>query len=399
MKKYFLLLFVPLIMFSCYEKNSKKSTQPNETKKVKKQEPSGRFVITYTTNNFGEISDCGCATLQLGGLAKRITMQNEIRGEGLDLLYLDSGDYFSKSHIYPEFLLEDFKKRANLLALGAEKLEISALAPGETDFVLGKEYLTSTALPYVSANIVNSDNSKPYFDQYVVKNVGGYKVAITGVIEERFSKLFDQKNMGIKFLNIKDSLKSLIPKLKIVADLVIVLAHVDEETMAQLVTEVAGIDFVISGHNGVLMHEARKYGNTFFFEAEKRGKYVGRIDFDVKSAQGFKNDISGVKKLEKQLWWVKEEISTFKKEANLPENASKEDLLKAFKDDAFSLKEIDAQFTKLSELETKLASIQLPVSGGFWHTILPVEEDIVDDPEFLKKYEELEEQRKEKQEK
>ncbi len=158
---------------------------------------------------------------------------------------------------------------------------------GELD-LMAQEYLAGRSSPpsysLLSANLrlfAGELRTQPY----TVKDVGGRKIAVAGVIgtETATAWLQSQPAGTAEVQDEAEVLRTLVPELRKQADVVIVMAHVGMQRARFLASQVPGIDLMLVGHGGTEAFDAIKIGRTYFVQAGTQGQNVGEITFTITS--------------------------------------------------------------------------------------------------------------------
>ena len=216
---------------------------------------------------------------EVGGLAAQSTLINIIRAEmentGGHILVLSAGDINTG---VPESDMLDAEPDIKMMNL----IGYDAMTLGNHEFDNSLDVLMKqrkwAEFPFLSANIIKKSDGKPLVDPYTIKELGGLKVAIYGLTTEETPVLVMPENVeGLEFKNIIESSKSLIPKLRQEADVVIALTHLgffDESGGGyhsggdfKLAEDVDGIDVIIGGHSHTVVEEAKIINETIIVQA------------------------------------------------------------------------------------------------------------------------------------
>jgi len=68
-----------------------------------------------------------------------------------------------------------------------ERMGYDALNLGGPEFIFGKEFLEQTrsrvSFPYIASNLLYGGSRLPWTREYIIKEVGGIKVAILGILD------------------------------------------------------------------------------------------------------------------------------------------------------------------------------------------------------------------------
>lgn len=208
------------------------------------------------------------------GLVKVSTLIQNARAEQPNTILLDNGDSIQGTPLgsYKSSVkkLVDGEVHPSIAAMNY--LDYDAAIYGNHEFNYGLEFLDEVtddaAFPYVNANIIDSQTKElkytPYvmIDKEVVDSNGNtttLKIGVTGIVPPQILK-WDKSHLEGK-LEVKDSVQvveEIVPILKKEgADVVIVLSHsgmgdatheIGEEDVSYLLTKVADVDAVITGH-------------------------------------------------------------------------------------------------------------------------------------------------------
>ncbi|KLO22905.1 5'-nucleotidase C-terminal domain-containing protein [Marinitoga sp. 1155] len=178
---------------------------------------------------------------------------------------------------------------------------------GNHEFNYGKKVLnkaiSEATFPFLSANIVDRDTGKPVFKPYMVFDYKGIKIGILGLTTKFIPNWEDPKN--IRNLDFYDPVEVAKKYVKILrekekVDVLIVGYHggferdlntgkpteelTGENQGYQLLTEVPGIDVLLTGHQ----HRAISgvYNGVAVSMPKNWGKMVGRIELTLDNSNG-----------------------------------------------------------------------------------------------------------------
>ncbi|MBJ7536474.1 bifunctional UDP-sugar hydrolase/5'-nucleotidase UshA [Marinomonas transparens] len=229
------------------------------------------------------------------GMAARKTLIDNIREEvaledGNSLL-LSGGDINTG---VPESDLQDAEPDFR----GMNMLKYDAMALGNHEFdnpisVLKKQH-DWAGFPFLSANILDKKTGKPLFDAYKIFQVDDLKVAVVGFTTDDTVKIGNPEYLeGIEIKSPIEVAKTLIPKLRKEADLVIAVTHMGHYDNGNhggnapgdvtLARTVPGIDVIVGGHSQNPLFKPDEQSGTLILQAHEWGKYVGRLDFIYKN--------------------------------------------------------------------------------------------------------------------
>src|SRR5947207_10111364 len=134
-----------------------------------------------------------------GGLARVATLQKKIRAGAPNTLFLLSGDFIS-----PSVASRLFKGKQMVAALNAAGLDIVTLGNHEFDFgpdVL-RERMKESRFAYTIANVFDKKTGNPFggASRYIIRELGGVRVAVFGRSEEHTSELQSHSDLVCRLL-------------------------------------------------------------------------------------------------------------------------------------------------------------------------------------------------------
>jgi len=156
-----------------------------------------------------------------------------------------------------------------------------ALNLGVPELSLGKEFLEFTrsrvSFPYIASNLLYRGGRPLWIREYAIKEVGGVKVAILGVLDPDDFKETPKRDdvTGFEVIPPESALERLLPEVRGKADLVILLSQLGEIKNRELVEAVRGIDVVIFKQRSYLLQPPEK--NVIFLETRTRGMTMGLL--------------------------------------------------------------------------------------------------------------------------
>ena len=160
-----------------------------------------------------------------------------------------------------------------------ERMGYDALNLGGPEFSFGKEFLEQTrslvSFPYIASNLLYGGSRLPWTREYIIKEVGGIKVAILGILDpDGLAQLPDREQVkGLEVIPPEAALERLLPEVRGKADLVILLSLLDAEKTLALAKAVKGVDVAISSvSDDAFFVSPPQTGNTDSSPDEASGK-------------------------------------------------------------------------------------------------------------------------------
>jgi len=231
------------------------------------------LTIAFSNDMLGEIRSCGCASNDVGGLGRRATFLSQVRDTTGDFLLLEGGDFFSSDLNYG-------KEKAELTLRSMGLMKYDGIVIGETDLGFGLDFIRDQAsalkLPIVVSNLRDAAADTLVFPatrEIVLPS--GLRVAMVGAMSPRL-KLPPQVGKGR--VTIEEPSKAIAPlvnELRGRADIVVLLAHMGQDEVQRITSEVKGIDLVVYGHDARPMRRVRRVNGAFPLQVSDRGRYMG----------------------------------------------------------------------------------------------------------------------------
>ncbi len=222
---------------------------------------------------------------RLGGLDRTATLVKSIRADRGEnkVLMLDGGDTWQGSY-------------TSLKTNGQDMVDCFALLKpdamvGHWEFTFGadrvKEIIEQMDYPFLASNIVDNDFEEPVFESTKMFEKGGVKVAVIGqampytpIANPRW--MFPEWSFGIR----QETLQENVNKARDEgAEVVVLLSHNGFDVDQKLATVVSGIDVILAAHTHDAIPRAITIGKTILLSSGSHGKYLGRIDLDVKGGK------------------------------------------------------------------------------------------------------------------
>ncbi|ABS60494.1 bifunctional UDP-sugar hydrolase/5'-nucleotidase [Fervidobacterium nodosum] len=229
----------------------------------------------------------------IGGFATVASIIDAERSVNPNVIFLHAGDINTG---VPESDL--MNAIPDIFALN--RMRLAAATVGNHEFDKPRDVLMKqiswAKFPFLSANIYK--DGKPLFTPYIIKEVGGVKVAIVGFTTEHTKILEGPNSEDLEFKNVIEVAKQLIPELKKQANVVIALTHLGVgqgyselyTTADQLAKEVEGIDLIIDGHSHTQMTQPMVVNGVPIVQAFEWAKVLGRADIEVENGKVVKID-------------------------------------------------------------------------------------------------------------
>jgi sulfur-oxidizing protein SoxB len=230
---------------------------------------------------------------RLGGLDRVSTVIKAIRADRPDAILLDGGDTWHGSYTCHHTQGQDMVNVMN--ALNTEAMTF------HWEFTLGSdrvhEIIDTLPFPALGQNIFDAEWDEPaeYFKPYTFFERGGSKIAVIGQAFPYMpianpGWMFPEYSFGIR----DENMQAMVDEVRgLGADLVVVLSHNGFDVDKKMASIVTGIDLILSGHTHDALPEPVLINKTVIIASGSNGKFVSRVDLDVRDGQmlGFKHKL------------------------------------------------------------------------------------------------------------
>ena len=201
-----------------------------------------------------------------------------------DLLYSAGYDLYALSKKDQEITA----LKADLFLQTYNLMRYDAFTPGEVDLSWGvaelKKMEKKAKFSILLANLQDLKTKKPVFRPYLIKEMGGIRVGLFGLLSNRFSGSLDPHDkVAFRLTDPMEAAKQVIAELKKKrCKAIIVVAHMDESEQRKLAETFPEVYFVVSGHERGLKRQPVEVRNAQILTAGTRGEYLGQMEFFLK---------------------------------------------------------------------------------------------------------------------
>lgn len=201
-----------------------------------------------------------------------------MRKQNAHVLVLDAGNSLVGDQPYT------LETKGAISVNAMNRMGYDAMALGPMDLRLGEDTLRQrmkqAQFPFLSANVRIEGGGELLAQDYVVRDIGGHRVAIIGLTET-------STVAGFSIADPIATIKQLMPEVVRQADIVILLTHTPVSVARQIAAQVAGIDLIVCGGDEPLPVGEMTSGGTLIVRADTAtpghaGRYIGiaQVDFD-----------------------------------------------------------------------------------------------------------------------
>lgn len=242
------------------------------------------------------------------GLAKIATLVKQEREKAKNVLLLDSGDTIQGTPLAYQFARVDTSKPNPTIAV-MNLLRYDAMAVGNHEFNFGLPVLMKAKreakFPMLGANVQweGPRTATQRFAPYIIKVIGGMKVAIVGFVTPGIPRWEIPDNYkDYTFEQIVPAAQRVIPEVRSRADVVVVIVHsglerdaatnqpqpqdiAGENAVYALADRVPGIDVILYGHTHAEMPQKMIKG-ALLVQAKNWGQSLAKVDLALTKKPG-----------------------------------------------------------------------------------------------------------------
>lgn len=237
------------------------------------------------------------------GAAKAATIIENIRNEATGpVITIENGDFIQGSPLSYYIAKETESGDPAALTAVANAIPYDLGILGNHEFNYGLSYLQKAInaynYPIICANIVDNNGDTVFGKPYIILKKAGIKIAILGLTTSYIPNWEHPSHIeGLHFLDIVATAKNYLPKLRELADVVIVSYHggfekdlssgeptealTGENAGYKLLHEVPGIDALVTGHQHRMLAEV--VNGVPVIQPGYRGEFVGQISLEITS--------------------------------------------------------------------------------------------------------------------
>jgi S-sulfosulfanyl-L-cysteine sulfohydrolase len=246
-----------------------------------------REAYAFTALNFSEAARMYG---QMGGFAHLTTLIKQIRASRPGSLLLDGGDTWQGSATALWTQAQDMVEASLLLGVDIMTAHWEmTLGEQRVMEILNKDF--QGKIHFLAHNIQTRDFGDPVFEAYALREMNGIPVAIIGQAYP-YTPIAHPADFtpGWTFGIQEQHLQKIIDEVKVKgAQVVVLLSHNGMDMDLKLASRVSGLHAILGGHthDGVPIPIPVKNagGTTLVTNAGSNGKFLGVLDFSVKSGQ------------------------------------------------------------------------------------------------------------------
>lgn len=243
-------------------------------------EPGSPNAYALTSSDFSSLAQIYG---RMGGLDRVATVLKRIRAERPNALLLDGGDTWQGSYTANQTKGQDMIKVMNALKPDA--------MTSHWEFTYGGDYIRKVIedlpFPFLGANIFDKNWDEPAFEPMKMFEQNGVRIAVIGqafpyIPIANPGWMFPDLSFGIREKRVQEVVDEAREE---GAELVVLLSHNGFDVDRKLASRVTGIDVILTGHTHDALPEPIKVGKTMLIASGSNGKFVSRLDLDVRGGR------------------------------------------------------------------------------------------------------------------
>ena len=216
----------------------------------------------------------------MGGFAYLATAVREERSRSAACLYLNAGDLVQGTPVSTLFKGLPIYQIANRLGF-----DVSTLGNHEFDYGWRRiqDFVKAAKFPIVSANVVDDQGAFLAGKPYVIKTVGGIRVAVIGLLlGDLVGNLATPDKVGPwHVLPVVESARKYAAELRDKSDLIVVLGHLHDAEADEILKQVPDVSVAIVGHAHKEYAKLHNFDGRVGALVTSYGVELGRLDLQV----------------------------------------------------------------------------------------------------------------------
>jgi 5'-nucleotidase / UDP-sugar diphosphatase len=214
-----------------------------------------------------------------GGFAYVAAAIRRERAGCTDCILLNAGDLVQGSPVSTVFHGLPVYQIANLFGFDAATV-------GNHEFDYGwiqtRRFIQEANFPMVSANLLAPDGQLFTPKPYVILKANGLRVAVIGAMTETLKTLTTPKTLGeCRTLPLLATVRKYAAEVREQADLIVLLAHIEEEEENDVLDHAPEIPVLVTGHIHSGLPEAISRNGRVLVRMKSYGEEVGRLELKV----------------------------------------------------------------------------------------------------------------------
>lgn len=230
--------------------------------------------VVFTGQSYAALYPCSCPVESDGGVSRRASFVKNLRAASPRVLLVDAGNSFASGPSDPNAQNYEADIRRTEVSLSAlREMGYDALLAGSQEYAFGEDFLARAKeqLPFISSNMEGFSRDS------VIKDLGGIKVGILGLTDDRVL------SKGVSGWQSPDFvLARKVAALKQEGvDLIILLSALSFQEDQGLLRNVQGIDVVINGTLSYGSVGLSEVGGTAYVTTWWQARKIGVLTLEI----------------------------------------------------------------------------------------------------------------------
>lgn len=188
---------------------------------------------------------------------------------------MEAGDAFGP-------LMPIERKKARLMVQAMGQMGYDAYNLGVRELAYGQDFIKAQTdqwrVPLLCANLIRAKDGKPFATPYIIKDLGGVRVAVLGLMSGLFNAhKYKPEDEELLVQDPVEVASQLVPRLRGQADIVVVLGHIIMEEAEQLAERVPGIQAIILAWAMGIIDPPVEIKETLILSAGTKGSHLGEL--------------------------------------------------------------------------------------------------------------------------
>ncbi len=202
-----------------------------------------------------------------------------MRQEGSDPIILDAGDLFFTTPDLHDSNRVSEKYRASVILMGYEQIGCDAINVGQYEFGGGEQFLIETAsttqIPFISANLINTQTNQLLFNPYIIIEREGLKIGVIGL-----TNLLPKTIKNIRADDYITVGKSMIKKIKDKVDIIVMLVNANRTDQNTLTKEFKEANLIFTSGSKMMTRPmmTQVESGPFLFSSGREGRYLNQVN-------------------------------------------------------------------------------------------------------------------------
>ena len=231
--------------------------------------PARPVAIIASGDTHGWLVPCGCTSNQSGGLPRRASYIDSLKGQ-FETIVVDVGGA-------PGGTSEYDKLRFEAILRGESEMSVCVHNIGAAEAALGADYLRSLEKSwpgtFLSTNLRDEQGKLVAEGSQSVQSCAGPPhIVFFGVLSERYAR------PGLRIDPPREAVLSTLSRLRNKSVFKIVLAYMDDDELGELARALPEVDAVIGGPTRQPLPPDKIKGAVLVLSATNKGKFLARVD-------------------------------------------------------------------------------------------------------------------------